>query len=178
MEGGPFYVIGLFLAVPVVAFLDWFKWIKRQPTGGPQELAKACHGAGLVALLAVWFCGSGEFDDFTYGLVTQQSLLCWLPIIVAAWGLGWLLLNARYAAQAIGRPQRATMTVRALIKIAIGGVLWLGAGPGNLLVQLPAAWCLATGGTKLLLMIWGGAREKAYPMVEQDIAAKEFDWDQ
>jgi hypothetical protein len=107
---------------------------------------------------------------------------------MAAWGLGWFLLNARFAAQAVGQPQRTTMIVRALLKIAGGWAAWVYAASADtsgsagwsllmLALHVFAVWCVATGGTKALLMIWGGARSEAYPMVSGDIAANEFDWD-
>lgn len=183
----------MLIAFPFVALADYFAWIKQQPAG-QQELAKACHGVGMLALLAFWFRLAGGFGDFVYGLAFRPGdPLRWIPVGMAAWGLGWFLLNARFAAQAVGRPHRATMIVRALVKIAIGWAAWayaVSAGLPAPLHDVPAlwgfvllalhvisAWCLATGITKLLLMIWGGGRGTAYPMVARDIAANEFDWD-
>jgi hypothetical protein len=191
MNGGLGEVIGLLVALPFAAFADWFKFIKQLPPG-QQELAKACHGVGMLALLAYWFRFAGGFGEFVDGLTLRPGeLLHWIPLIMAVWGLGWFLLHARFAAQAVGRPHRAAMIVRGLLKIAAGWAIWAYAGSADLPVRaggsagwgllmlalhVVAVWCLATGGTKALLMIWGGPRGEAYPMVAGDIAANEFDW--
>jgi hypothetical protein len=181
---GPISVVGMLIALPVIALVDWFAWLNMLPTG-QQELAKACHGAGLLALLAFWFWSTGSFDSFLYDLVTHPEYpVRWIPVALVALGLGWLLLNAGFASQAIGRPQRGAMIVRAIVKLGLGYAAWsytVPAGWGRpilvLLLHLAAVWCAATGGAKLLLMLWGYRREQAYPMVAKDIAANEFDWD-
>jgi len=192
MNGGLSEVVGLLIALPFVAFADWFKFIKQMPPG-QQELAKACHGIGMCALLAYWFQLAGGFGDFVYGLAVRPGdPLHWIPVVMATWGLGWFLLNARFAAQAVGRPHRTTMTIRALLKMAAGWAAWAYAGSADmpvhvggsagwsllmLALHVVAVWCLATGATKALPMIWGGPRGEAYPLVVVDIAANEFDWD-
>lgn len=186
MNGGLGEAMGLLAALPFIALADWFSFIKQMPSG-QQELAKACHGVGMLALLAYWFRLVGGFGDYVYGLVARPGeLLHWVPVIMAAWGLGWFLLNARFAAQAVGQPQRATMTVRALLKIVAGWAAWSYADSAGgsagwhlliLVLHVVIVWCVATGATKALLMIWGGPRGEAYPMVARDIAANEFDWD-
>ena len=45
-------MIGLLIALTFVAAAEYFKYIKELPPGGQQELAKACHGIGMLALLA------------------------------------------------------------------------------------------------------------------------------
>jgi len=182
MNGALGEVVALLIAFPFVALVDWFKWIRQLPPG-QQELAKACHGVGMLALLAYYFRLAGGFGDFVHGLTVRTGdPLHWIPVVMAAWGLGWFLLNARFAAQAVVRPHRGTMIVRALIKIAAGYAAWAyggGADAGliGLLLSVVAVWCMATGGAKLLLMIWGGGRGEAYPLIARDIAANEFDWD-
>jgi hypothetical protein len=183
VNGGLGEVVGLLIALPFVALADWFKWIKQLPPG-QQELAKACHGIGMLALLAFWFRLAGGFGDFVAMLMLHPgNPLYWIPAGIAAWGLGWFLLNARFAAQAVVRPYRATMIVRGLIKIAGGCAIWAyardtEAGWIALLLSVVAVWCMATGAAKVLLMIWGGGRGgDAYPLVADDIAVNEFDWD-
>jgi hypothetical protein len=175
-------VIGLLIAAPFVAVADYFGWIKKQPPG-QQELAKACHGAGMLALL--WYCCSlaGGVAEYLAGLMLYPGeLLQWIPVGMGAWGLAWLLLNARQAALSIAPSQRATMIMRALIKLALGWALWSWADAGDAwlpgLVFVVAVWCFATGGAKLLLMLWGRRSGQAEPLVTGDIAAKEFDWDE
>src|SRR3954447_18617223 len=171
-------VIGLLIFWPFMALADYFGWIKRQPPGH-QELAKACHGAGMLALL--WYCCSlaGGFAEYVAALVLHPNeLLRWIPVALGAWGLGWLLLNARPAALSIAAPHRATMIKRALIKLALGWALWSWAAAGDAwlpgLVFILAVWCFATGGAKFLLMLWGRRQGLAEPLVAGDIAAKEF----
>jgi hypothetical protein len=178
------------IAFPFVALADWFKFIKRQPPG-QQELTKACHGAGMLALLALWFSFAGGFSAYVTQLGRDAANpVIWIAAGIAAWGLGWLLLNAGFAARAIPPPHRATMIVRGLLKAALGAAAWIYAGKlpplarADLFVGLLglglyvlAAWCTSTGGTKVLLMLWRGSRREAYPLVARDIAANEFDWD-
>jgi hypothetical protein len=183
VNGGLGEAAGLLIALPFIAVADYFKFIKELPPGGQQELAKACHGIGMLALLAYWFQRAGGFVDFVTMLVLHpDNPLYWIPVGIAACGLGWFLLNARFAAQSVVRPYRATMIVRGLIKSAIGYAVWAFASDAEarwvaLLLSVVAVWCMATGAAKVLLMIWSGGRGgDAYPMVEDDIASKEFDW--
>jgi hypothetical protein len=72
--------------------------------------------------------------------------------------------------------------VRALIKIALGWAAWayaarLDLSGAELALRAVAVWCAATGGVKFLLMVWGGGRGEAYPLVARDIEANEFHWD-
>jgi hypothetical protein len=189
-----FQAFGFLLALPLLALVDWFTWINRQPRG-QQELTKACHGVGMLALLAFWFWVTGGLPDFVRKLSVQpDDLTNWIPAMIAAWGLGWFQLNAGFAAQAVIRPHRSTTIVRGLIKLALGYAVWTYAHEADiasrpheasiwsglflLILHLVAVWCLATGATKVLLMMWGGRRGRAHAMVTDDIAAKEFDWDQ
>lgn len=166
-------LLGMLIALPFVMLGDWFGWIAQQRH---PEVAKTCHGAGMLALLAYVIWVSGGLVEFAARLAMHAEEFYWVPVaIVAAWGTGWILLNASYAAQSVGRPHRATMTVRALIKLAVGYGIWV-LSQGLPLLGPAAAWCLATGATKLLLMVWG-KRSEARPLVEGDIAGKEFDWD-
>jgi len=186
-------LIGMLVALPFVAFADWFKFIKQMPPG-EQELAKACHGVGMLSLLALWFSMAGGLGSFLYGLVAHpDNLIAWIPVGIAAWGFGWFVINSPFAVQAVARPARATMTVRAMLKIGVGYAAWAYAQSGDLVawhrdpswwsgfvrlaLYVIAVWCLATGLTKLVLMLWGGRRGKARPMVDADIAGKEFNWD-
>ena len=125
MNGGLGEVIGLLIALPFVAAADYFKYIKELPPGGQQELAKACHGIGMLALLAYWFPARRRLCRFRddAGAASRQSLY-WIPVGIAASGLGWVLLNARFAAQSVVQPHRATMIVRGLIKSAVGYAIW------------------------------------------------------
>jgi hypothetical protein len=176
------YVAALLISLPFVALCDWFKFIKQLPPG-QQELAKACHGIGMLALLAYAIALSGGLIEFVAGLVLHAPNFYWLaPAVIAVWGLSWFLLYARYAALSIGQPSRATMIVRAVIKTALGWAVWIfAAGAGlsgaDLALRFVAVWCIATGGTKLALMMWGKRRDQAEPMVAGDIARQEFDWD-
>ena len=176
-------LIGLLIALPFVALADWFKFIKQLPSG-QQELAKASHGAGMLALVVYWCAlGGGLFHALAVGLRDPVSPLFWVPAVFTAWGFGWFFLNARFAALSIGPPHRATIIVRALLKIAFGWAIWVYVAPldlsgGELIGRAVALWCLATGGTKILLLLWGGSRDRAYPMVADDIEANEFSWDE
>lgn len=163
-------LIGSLLAGPFVALADWFTFIKQQPPG-LQELTKACHGVGMLALLAYGFELFGGFGNFLQGLLLRPSApLQWIPVGMAIWGLAWVLLNARFAAQAVFRPQRGTMIGRALVKIAVayGALTCANATDGwiRLLLCLFAVWCGSTGGTKLLLMVWGGRSDAQRRVVD------------
>jgi hypothetical protein len=78
------------------------------------------------------------------------------------------------------------MIVRALIKLGTGWGAWFFAagfdralgdtGYIGATLRIIAVWCLATGGTKLLLMLWGKRQGHAQSLVTGDIAANEFDW--
>ena len=145
-------VIGLLLAWPFVALADYFGFIKRQPPG-LQELTKACHGAGMLALLAYGFELAGGFADFVQGLLAYPSApLQWIPVGMAVWGLAWVALNARFAVQTVCGPARGTMIGRALVKLALAYGAWAFADDADGLIRLvlsfAAVWCAATGGTK------------------------------
>jgi hypothetical protein len=178
-------VIGLFLAAPFVALADWFKFLKYLPPG-QQELTKACHGAGMLALVALWFSFESGVSGYIADLARNPgSLFLWIPAGIAAWGAGWLLLNSSFAARALG-PHRATMRLRGLLKSALGGTVWsyagmLAQGQGNTLITLVlyvfATWCLATGATRFVLTLGGGPRGDAHGLVERNIRSNEFDWD-
>jgi hypothetical protein len=178
MTGGIITLAVLVIAIPFAALADWFKFIKELPPG-QQELAKASHGAGMLALVIY----GGFFHFFAAGLRHELGkLVYWIPVAVAAWGLGWFLLNARFAALAIGPPHRGTIIARALIKIALGCAAWVYAAHldlswAELALRTVAVWCVTTGGVKFLLMVCGGGRGEAYPMVARDIEANEFRWD-
>src|SRR5882757_6288016 len=116
--------IGLLIAAPFVAVADWFRFLNRLPPGR-QELAKACHAAGILALLVYAFAitgGIGEF--FTAWTLHREDPVYWIPGAIAAAALIWFLLYARFAARAVVQPQRGVMIVRALAKIALGWALW------------------------------------------------------
>jgi hypothetical protein len=191
--GGIFTLVGLLVAMPFAAIADWFKFIRGLPPGH-QELTKACHGTGMLALLGSWFWLTGGIVDYVNAFVRDPgNPVMWIAPALVSWGLGWVLINARYAAQAIGRPHRVTLVWRSLLKLAVGGFAWSWTGafdhpapatdaslwPGflSLALSVVAVWCLSTGAMKLLLMLWGGGRDEAYPLVAEDIAAHEFDWD-
>ena len=183
MPPGPFgELVGLLIAIPFVLLGDWFKFIKQLPPG-LQELAKASHGVGMVALALYWAVLAGGPASFiASGLQEPFNPVYSIPAVIGMWGLGWFFLNARIAALSIGPPHRATTVVRALIKIALGWAAWaytadLDLSGGELVVHAVALWCLATGAAKILLILWGGGRGDAYPMVAHDIEANEFRWD-
>jgi fermentation-respiration switch protein FrsA (DUF1100 family) len=176
-------VVGCLIALPFVAFADWFGWINKQRY---PELAKACHGAGMVALVADAIAHLGGLVGFTARFVAEPDNFLWvIPAGMTAWGLGWFVLNARYAALAVAH-DRPTMIVRAALKIALGVLAWayagaLGSMPGDQfmggLLQIAAVWLLATGVTKLGLMLWGRKRGQAQQMVGDDIDRQKFSWD-
>jgi hypothetical protein len=144
MSPGLGEAIGLLLAWPFMVLADWFAWIKRQPAG-QQELTKACHGIGMLALLGYWFSLTGGLGEFVHALrMDADNPLNWLPVVIASWGLGWFLLNARFAAQFVIGPQRATMIVRALIKIALGYAVWVYAGDAGSADRGPSLRCAAS----------------------------------
>jgi hypothetical protein len=178
-------IAGLLISLPFVALADWFGWINKQRH---PELAKACHGIGMLSLVAYAISCLGGPVDFIAQFVGNPGNFFWtVPAGMAAWGLGWFLLNARYAAQTIGQPHRATMIVRALLKIAVGTALWayvgtLGRSGGwsdvaALLLHIAAVWCLSTGLTKLGLMLWGRRHGQAEQLVAGDIERQQFSWD-
>src|SRR4051794_39102027 len=78
-------VIGLFLAAPFVALADWFKFTKYLPPG-QQELMKACHGAGMLALVVLWFSFESGLSGYIAGLARNPTnLFLWIPAGIAAW---------------------------------------------------------------------------------------------
>lgn len=172
-------LVGLLIALPFVALADWFKFIKQLPPG-QQELAKASHGVGMLALVVFWFgLASGSLHAVVRDLDNPVS---WIPAGFAVWGIGWFVLNARYGSLMIGPPQRGTIIVRALIKIALGWAVWaytahLDLSGGELFLRAAALWCMATGGAKFVLLIWGSRRHEAYSLVARDIEVNQFRWD-
>jgi hypothetical protein len=175
---GPYSALGeaiwQLIALPFVALSHWFQFFRRLPRG-QQELAKASHGAGMLALLAYGINLSGDF--------LLSSPICWFTAAIGAWGLGWFCLNASFAAQMIAPPDRGAIIGRALIKMVIGWALWsdtsdlVDLSGFEFIVHPVAVWCMATGGTKFLLMLWGGGRRPAYPLIGRNIRETEFDWD-
>ena len=180
MNSAPGYLFMLLISLPFAAVGDWFGWLKRQPPV-QQELAKACHGIGMLALLVYAIELSGGFVDFIAALVQEGNILWIIPAGVAVWCLGWFLLYGPYAAYAIAPPYRAAMMVRGIAKIASGWALWIiGADLSDFaefVLHLVAIWCLATGTTKLVLMLWGRRRDRAESMVAGNITRQQFDWD-
>ena len=179
MSAGVF--IGCLLAAPFVALADWLTWIQRQPPG-QQELAKVCHGAGMVTLI-IWSLEvtNGFFPSLTYLVLDPHNPLYWIPVVIFVWGLGWVLLNVRTALLTAKSAQRATMMVRALLKLGVGYAIWsfardIDASVPAVMVGMVGVWCLATGGTKFALMFLGGSG-KARGLVDRDIRSKEFHWD-
>ena len=170
----------LLLAAPFGMLADWFKFIKNQPRG-QQELAKASHGAGVLMLLVYWFNSGASY--YVTPLLRLAGPLGWMIVVAtAAWGIGWFCLNAGFAARALVAPERGTIIARSLIKIAIGCVVWICAGLLGVLdfafvPRTVAVWCLTTGGTKFLLMVWGGGRAPARPLMDENIQASEFTWE-
>jgi hypothetical protein len=176
-------LIGCLIALPFVMLADWHKFLKRLPPG-EQELTKACHGAGIVALVVYWAVLTGGFFHFlALGIHNLVNPMFGIPAVIAAFGVGWFILYARFGAISIGPPHRSAQTMRALLKVALGIAVWSYAGHLDLsgfelLVRAAAMWCMATGGTKFILMIWGRSSGDAYSMVEHDIDAHEFHWDE
>jgi len=176
-------LVGLLIALPFVMLADWHKFLSRLPPG-EQELAKACHGAGIVVLVVYWaVLTGGVFHFLGLGLRNLANPMFWMPAAIAAFGAGWFILYARFGALTIGPPRRSAQTIRALLKIALGIVVWsytarLDLSGFELLVRAAAMWCMATGATKFILMIWGRSSGDAYTMVEHDIDAHEFRWEE
>jgi hypothetical protein len=175
-------LIGALIALPFVMLADWNKFLKRLPPG-EQELTKACHGAGIVALVVYWaVLTGGVFHFLGLGVHNLANPMFWIPVGCAGFGAGWYILYARFGAIAIGPPHRSAQTIRALLKIALGIVVWsyttrLDLSGFELLVRAAAMWCMATGATKFILMIWGRGTGDAYSTVDRHIEADEFRWD-
>jgi hypothetical protein len=176
-------LVGLLIALPFVMLADWHKFLKRLPPG-EQELTKACHGAGIVVLVVYWASlTGGVFHFLGLGLRNLVNPVFWMPAAIAAFGAGWFILYARFGAISIGPPHRSAQTMRALLKIALGFFVWaytarLDLSGFELVVRAAAMWCMATGATKFILMIWGRSTGDAYSMVEHDIDVHEFHWDE
>jgi hypothetical protein len=175
-------LIGALIALPFVMLADWHKFLKRLPPG-EQELTKACHGAGIVVLVVYWaVLTGGVFHFLGLGLHNLVDPMFSIPAVLACFGVGWFMLYASFGAVAIGPPHRRAQTIRALLKIALGVVVWsytahLDLSGFELLVRVAAMWCMATGATKFILMIWGRSTGDAYGMVAHNIDADEFRWD-
>jgi hypothetical protein len=176
-------LVGLLIALPFVMLADWHKFLKHLPPG-EQELTKACHGAGIVVLVVYGaVLTGGIFHFLALGLRNLVNPVFCIPAGIASFGAGWFILYARFGAIAIGPPHRSAQTMRALLKIALGFVVWsytarLDLSGFELLVRAAAMWCMATGATKFILMIWGRGTGDAYTMVEHDIDVHEFHWDE
>jgi hypothetical protein len=179
--GGLGTVVAMLIALPFVALADWFGWINKQRY---PELAKACHGVGMVALVAVAIGYLGGLVDFVARFVAHPGDFFWvIPAGITVWGLGWFLHYARHAALVVARPYRAVLTTRALLKLGIGSAAWAYTGVLAefgviaLLLQIFSVWCLSTGATQLGLMWWGKKHGQAEQMVQGDITRNQFDWD-
>jgi hypothetical protein len=173
----------LLIALPFVMLADWHKFLSRLPPG-EQELAKACHGAGIVVLVVYWaVLTGGIFHFLALGIHNLVNPMFWIPAAIAAFGAGWFILYARFGAIAIGPPRRSAQIIRALLKIALGSVVWsytarLDLSGFELVVRAAAMWCIATATTKFILMIWGRSTGDAYSMVADDIDVNEFRWEE
>src|SRR5271166_4154051 len=194
------------IAAPFVlaALFDVNNWLKRAQTtvdARGNELAVASHGAGFLALasLAVWIVGPAEFLRFMRDAPSAfpDDWIHWLPALafVAAvgWGFLWLVSGARRSLAWAGYRDSRFLT-RAIVKIAIGGGLWLAfwnpssswsrdavawltfarmmPTTGGCLMAL-IAWLIVTGCTKFLLVMWPRF-VSARGAVADDIAAQEF----
>lgn len=161
--------IGSLIAAPFVAVADWFRFLNRLPLGR-QELAKACHAAGILALLLYAFAVTSGLDEFfTAWALHRGDPVYWIPAMIAAAAGIWFLLYARFAARAVVRPQRGVMIVRALVKIALGWAVWAYAMHADLsgfeiALRAAAVWCVVTGAIQFLLMLCGG-RSNALPRI-------------
>jgi hypothetical protein len=75
-------LVGLLIALPFFLLADWFKFIKELPPG-QQELAKASHGAGMLALVIY----SGFFHFVAAGLRHDLGKpVYWIPVAVCRMG--------------------------------------------------------------------------------------------
>jgi hypothetical protein len=179
--------VTLFLiAVPIAALMDWHRWMKSQPPGGPREMAKASHGVGMAAVILFFIVTGygwrGLFDLGNALIVKPDSWLLWVPVLIIAAGFGWLSLYGPYARMAAAGPEKGRILSRAHIKIVVGAVIFYALNTltrnGNdfLLLGLQAVgvWCISTGAAKILLIFWGG--HSARRLAGRDARAGQFRW--
>ena len=182
-------VFVLLAILPFAALANWFRFIKRLPPR-EQNLARASHGAGMlaVAIIVLMLIGGTQgVAGFLNALAANPkepklwgSALAW--VVLVGWGFGWLVIGS---ARSRG-PRDALLISRALVKIAVGVALdvlahggylpsgWLGVTLTKLVefwLFPVAVWCMVTGITKLVLLLRGsgGSAEEA---VKRSIESK------
>ena len=162
----------------------WFRYIKYLPPR-EQALARASHGAAMIALAALCLYVSGT--PLTLGAAARlwatnpAAIAAWCAVV--AWGVGWLVIGASRSRG----PRDALLASRAVVKTAVGigtgYLLMTGAREGNWLGELSdpetaaiffvlaafPVWCTATGLVKLGLVMRGagGRRPRASEVEEQ-----------
>jgi hypothetical protein len=171
----------------VADVLFWFQWARTRGDVRANELAIASHGAGFLALavLAVWWAGPALSLQFMLDApgasadwVHRVGALLAVAAVVA--GLLWFFSGARRSLAWAGfRDSR--LIARAVVKIGFGAALWWAVwyppvSWPRVCIDAAIVWLLVTGATKLLLVVvprFGSARG----LVEEDIEAQRFDWD-
>jgi hypothetical protein len=204
------------LLVPVlVAGLLWDLWAfvgrrylqfhqRQQSTPREAELAKASHGAAVLAIvgLGLFMAGAAEINGFLGALIAAPSDWKYAGAAAAValavlWGGLWFVTGARRSL-AYGGFRDSRIITRAVAKIAFGGVVWLlwnnppASWPPDLLqwigaaralpysrfaIEAVIAWLVVTGFVKLVLVVWARI-SRARKDVIVDIDANEFDWDE
>jgi hypothetical protein len=179
-------VVGLSMAILAGGLLRaWYVSIMGQPPLG-QALTKASHGVGMIVVYVffVWlvYRWQGVIGLGANLIAHPEKPLNWLPVVVLVWGLRWLRLNAKIAAQLVSI-ERETLASNAWIKIAVGIAAWVYAAridgqPGpvwwayiNLALYFLGPWCVSTGITRALLVMRlnsGNARRE----IENEIARR------
>jgi hypothetical protein len=189
------------LAIDIVHWIGRYRNFHQRLEPRERELSKTSHGAGVLAICALLLntIGAAAAEEFADALQASSDLRYWIPALLFAgavlWGATWFLSGVnRSLAYAGFRDSR--LINRALVKIAAGGGLywliwhppaswWLSARASLavarsltwpcFMIEAVMLWLIVTGAVKLLLLLWQ-RRSLARVLVEQDIAAQQFDW--
>jgi hypothetical protein len=177
----------LLVLMPFIYLARWFRWIKQLPPH-EQALARASHGAGLIAFALLFVFaryGNAGSENFFTALAVKPDEM-WLPALLSAvlggWGFIWFVVGVSRAAGL----RDGLLATRAFFKLVIGGgasyyllymFQWPEFGPVWLLLAVmfvffAAVWCLITGTVKFLLLTVGGGGN-ALRMVDRHIREKE-----
>jgi len=194
------YVIGGIVVFDLTLhFGNQYGVFLRQQQPRDAELLKASHGAAVLALcgLGLSTVGMAQIDEFVTALRAAPDdwkyaggALAFAAVIL--WGVVWFVSGARRSLAWAGFRDSRLIT-RAMLKIGAAAAVWMiwhnppldwvwvywlrevvpYSGPAVMVLVL---WLGVTGAVKLVLVLW--ARHlAARDLVEQDIAAQEFDWD-
>jgi hypothetical protein len=167
---GVLTLVVLLALLPFVYLFQWFRWVKQLPPH-EQALARASHGAGIIAfvlLVGFGLFGVGGVGAFFVAVAGHPDDL-WKPALLLAvvmgWGITWFIVGVKRASGL----RDGLLTTRAIVKLAggLGGLIYLSRIPAkpdtSVWVYLGVAfgflavlWCLVTGAVKVLLLTVSG----------------------